>query len=583
VRSRVFLKLAVSFLLVLAVATFTLDVIIRSAWEKSLHDDLQLALTEKTELFAQQMETPGAQAPAVAARVAQIAHARATVIDRTGKVLADTDANPDRMENHATRPEFIAALAGKPGSNVRRSHTVGVEFLYVAAPTSFGAVRLAYPITSIDERVAAVRRNLLFASAIALLLSTLLAAVLAQFTARRLQRISEFARQIAQGNLAARIEEKSFDEIGELADALNETAKHLEQNFAAIEKGRAQLEALLNSIQDAVLALSAERRVQWANGAMSRLLGHGLRVGLPIIETVRDPELLRLLAECLESKEVRSGRVSILPGKSFQATVAPIAEGGAVLVLHDVTEIERVDRTRRDFIANVSHELRTPLTSIQGYSETLLESSSAPGNTREFLEIIQQNARRMTMLTEDLLALARVESGEQQLELEAVSAKQLLEAAVSSFRPAAEAKGMTLEIEAAVDTAVEVDREAVYHVFQNLIDNAAKYAGSGKRVVLGARDVGSQNQDGGVEFYVRDFGPGIAFEHVPRLFERFYRVDKGRSRETGGTGLGLAIVKHIVLNHGGAVRVESEMNHGSTFYFRLPLASADAARKTNAR
>ncbi|MDP9269115.1 MAG: ATP-binding protein [Acidobacteriota bacterium] len=566
-RSSVFLKLAVSFLLVLAVATFTLDVIIRNAWEKSLLDDLHSSLAEKTQLFAQQMEMPGALPAEVAKRVSQTAHARATVIDRSGKVLADTEADPNGMEKHATRPEFVAALAGRVGDNVRRSQPVGGEFLYVAAPTSFGAVRLAYPITSIQERVGAVRRNLLLASTAALLLSMLLAALLAQVTVRRLQRISEFARQIAQGNLGARIEEPSLDEIGEVAAALDETAKHLEQNFAAIEKGRAQLEALLNSIQDAVLAVSADRRVQWANGAMSRLMGQGLKIGLPLTETVRDPESLRLLAECLETKEIHSAKVAVLPGRSFAATAAPIAEGGAVLVLHDVTEIERVDRTRRDFIANVSHELRTPLTSIQGYSETLREKAEPTGNTREFLDIIQQNARRMTTLTEDLLTLARVESGEQRLDLEAVPASELLEAAMRNFGPAIEAKGMKLELESTVDEQVEVDRESVYHVFQNLIDNASKYAVSGGRIVLGA-----QKQEGGVEFHVRDMGPGIPFEHLPRLFERFYRVDKGRSRESGGTGLGLAIVKHIVLNHGGAVRVESELNHGSTFYFVLPLA-----------
>ena len=574
-RSRVFLKLALSFLLVLAVATFTLDLIIRNAWEHSLRDDLQNSLTEKTQLFAQQMETPGAVPQTVAGRVAQTAHARATVIDRSGKVLADTEADPSGMENHATRPEFIAALAGKAGSDVRRSHTVGVEFLYVAAPTSFGAVRLAYPITSIQERVAAIRRNLLFGSVVALVLAMLLAALLAQITARRLRRISEFARQIAEGNLAARIDETSFDEIGELAAALDDTAKHLEQDFATIEKGRGQLEALLNSIQDAVLAVSADRRVQWANGAMSRLLEHGVKVGSPLVETVREPELLKLLADCLESNEIQSGKASVLPGKSFAATAAPIAEGGAVLVLHDVTEIERVDRTRRDFIANVSHELRTPLTSIQGYSETLLEKPESSANTREFLEIIQQNARRMTTLTEDLLALARVESGEQRLELEAVPANEVLATTVVSFRPAAEAKGMKLEVEATISDPIKVDREAIYHVFQNLIDNASKYAASGGSILLGA-----QKTDRGVEFYVRDQGPGIAFEHLPRLFERFYRVDKGRSRESGGTGLGLAIVKHIVLNHGGTVRVESELNHGSTFYFLLPAANLERSQGT---
>jgi len=566
VRSRVFLKLAVSFLFVLAVATFTLDVIIRSAWEQSLRNDLQTSLTEKVLLFAQEAEAPGADPVKVAERVGQAADARATVIEHDGKVLADTRADPGQMENHATRPEFVAALNGKVGSNIRRSHTVGIEFLYVAAPTSFGAVRLAYPITSIQERVAAIRRNLLGASAVALGLSIILAAVVAQFTARRLTRISDFAQQIARGNLAARIDERGIDEIGELAAALNETGRHLEEDFAAIEKGRAQLEALLNSIQDAVLAVSEDRRVQWANGAMSRLIP--VRLGAALVETVRDPELLKLLAECMEAKAVRSGSATVLPGRRFAATAAPISEGGAVLVLHDVTEIERVDRTRRDFIANVSHELRTPLTSIQGYAETLLDAPAQPGQAREFVEIILQNARRMATLTEDLLTLARVESGEQQLQLAPVSARELLEHALQSFRGPAEARGVHLSVEQSVEDAVQVDREAVYHVFQNLVDNATKYAAGGGRIVLGA-----QSAAGGVEFYVRDFGPGIPSEHLPRLFERFYRVDKGRSRETGGTGLGLAIVKHIVLNHGGAVRVESELHHGSTFYFLLPQAA----------
>jgi two-component system phosphate regulon sensor histidine kinase PhoR len=254
-------------------------------------------------------------------------------------------------------------------------------------------------------------------------------------------------------------------------------------------------------------------------------------------------------------------------------------------VLHDQTEIERVEKTRRDFIANVSHELRTPLTSIQGYTETLLDSSQADNHVREFLEIIRKNAARMSRLTEDLLTLARVESGEHRFDVQRVSAEELLQDARESFREVARSYGVELEVENAVPGAhVNADREAVHQIFSNLIENALKYAASGKRVVLGARAAsgvapggGSDAADGthgGVEFYVRDFGPGISSEHVPRLFERFYRVDKARSRESGGTGLGLAIAKHIILAHGGTIRAESELNHGSTFVF--VLRSSDA-------
>ncbi len=240
-----------------------------------------------------------------------------------------------------------------------------------------------------------------------------------------------------------------------------------------------------------------------------------------------------------------------------------------MVVLRDQTETARVEKTRRDFIANVSHELRTPLTSIQGYTETLLDSAPEPGSSREFLEVIRKNAIRMGRLTEDLLTLARVESGEQRFDIQPVAPGTLLQEAVQSFREIARSQGVELQVEDHAEARVNADREAVHQVFSNLVDNALKYGASGGRIVLGARPV-----ERGVEFYVQDFGPGISSEHLPRLFERFYRVDKARSRESGGTGLGLAIAKHIVLAHEGTIRAESELNHGAAFLFVLPRFSA---------
>jgi two-component system phosphate regulon sensor histidine kinase PhoR len=236
-------------------------------------------------------------------------------------------------------------------------------------------------------------------------------------------------------------------------------------------------------------------------------------------------------------------------------------------VLRDQTERDRVEKTRRDFIANVSHELRTPLTSIQGYAETLLDAVQENGHSREFLEVIRKNAMRMSRLTEDLLTLARVESGEQRFDMQPAMPAELLREAVQSFREIARMQGTELQVEDSAPGPVIADREAIHQVFSNLIDNALKYGASGGRIVLGARPVASS-----VEFWVRDFGPGISSEHLPRLFERFYRVDKARSRESGGTGLGLAIAKHIVLAHGGTIRAESELNHGSMFLFTLPAS-----------
>jgi len=236
-----------------------------------------------------------------------------------------------------------------------------------------------------------------------------------------------------------------------------------------------------------------------------------------------------------------------------------------VSVLHDISEVERVEKTRRDFIANVSHELRTPLTSIRGYAETLIESDGLLNDSaREFLQVIRRNAERMGRLTEDLLVLARVESGEEKLDLRPQSARQLLSESASSMQENARTAEVELAVENIPDWSVMADGYAVHQVFGNLISNALRYAQSGKKIIIGAHE-----QPGGIEFFVRDFGPGIASEHLPRIFERFYRVDKARSRESGGTGLGLAIVKHIVLNHGGSVRVESSVGHGSTFFFLL--------------
>jgi two-component system phosphate regulon sensor histidine kinase PhoR len=431
---------------------------------------------------------------------------------------------------------------------------------------------LAYPLSDLGASTSRLRHTLLAGSALAFLVALILAAILAQFTARRLQRIVEFANKVAGGELTARIAETSSDEIGQLAAALDKTARHVEDNFAALQHSQRQLETLLNSMEDAVIAVDSDEHVQWANQSMDSLVPQRTRLNAPIVETVRDPDFLRAVRGASVTGKVFTARAtSIVPARTFDVTAAPMPGGGAVAVLRDLTETERIEKTRRDFIANVSHELRTPLTSIQGYAETLLDGAHENNHSREFLEIIRKNANRMSRLTEDLLTLARVESREQRFDIQPVAAAELLQEAVQNFRELARTHGIDLEVEDSAPDLVNADREAIHQVFSNLIDNALKYAASGGRLVLGARRVGR-----GVEFYVRDFGPGIPFEHLPRLFERFYRVDRARSRESGGTGLGLAIAKHIVLAHDGTIRAESELNHGSVFLFTLPLASDSA-------
>jgi two-component system phosphate regulon sensor histidine kinase PhoR len=410
--------------------------------------------------------------------------------------------------------------------------------------------------------------QVLLGSVAGLVVASLISGVVARSVARRLQKIVEFSERIAAGELAARIEDGSGDDIGHLASGLDKTVRHLQKEFSALQTSQHELETLLNSMEDAVIAIGSDYRVQWANQSMDELVPQGTRLGSPVVETVRDPDFLRAVRGASQTHSVLTARAtSILPGRSFEVTAAPLPGGGAVAVLRDLTETERVEKTRRDFIANVSHELRTPLTSIQGYAETLLDGSQENNHSREFLDIIRKNASRMSRLTEDLLTLARVESGEQRFDVQPVLPGELLHEAVESFEKLAHAHGVELRVEDSAPEPVSADREAIHQVFSNLIDNALKYAAAGGQLVLGARPA-----ENGVEFYVRDFGSGIPSEHLPRLFERFYRVDKARSRESGGTGLGLAIAKHIVLAHEGAIRAESELNHGSVFLFTLPLA-----------
>jgi two-component system, OmpR family, phosphate regulon sensor histidine kinase PhoR len=562
------------FLLVIGVTAITLQLTVHNVWERTLREQIERNLKQKTLMFAYRVEADRQHSLAdIAAQEGQAAGARATVIDPTGKVLADSEADPGTMENQRHRREFASALAGQIGVDEGNGQSLGVPFLYVAVPVSGGAVRLAYPVPEMEITDRPLTVALFWGSLTAFVFAVIVAAVAAQYVGRRLQRIVNFAERVAGGDLTARIASSSRDEIGQVASALDKTTRGVEESYARVQNSQRELETLLNSMQDAVIAVDVDGRVQWANRGMDRLLLRAPRLNAPLIDSVRDPDFLAAIQEAARDQIVTSARSNtIAPGRIFDVTAAPMPGGGAVAVLRDLTETERMEKSRRDFIANVSHELRTPLTSIQGYTETLLDNPIADNHVRDFLEIIRKNAARMSRLTEDLLTLARVESGEHRFDIQRVSTEELLQDALESFREVARSYGVELVIENSVPAGhVNADREAIHQIFSNLIENALKYAASGKKIILGARAAAN-----GVEFYVRDFGPGISSEHLHRLFERFYRVDKARSRESGGTGLGLAIAKHIVLAHEGTMRAESDLNHGSTFLFTLPASEADS-------
>jgi two-component system, OmpR family, phosphate regulon sensor histidine kinase PhoR len=417
-------------------------------------------------------------------------------------------------------------------------------------------------------------RESVWSGLIALGVALPLAAWAASGVTSRLQRVVAFARRIAQGDLSARLDISGADELSAMEGALNQTAERLGQSFAEIESSRHELATMLESMQEGVVAITPEGQVRWSNPVMQRIAGTQIRTGRPLIHSVRDPDFLACVRGALQEGEVRFGRASSLaPGRVFEVSAAPLPSGGAIVVLHDVTRIEAAEKSRRDFIANVSHELRTPLTSIQGYVETLVEDTRAnPETTREFLGIIHKNASRMNRLTEDLLALASVESPDYKLAAQPIKACALVQDAIESLGGIVVDSDVEMGSAGAPEVAVMADPDAMNQVFGNLIENAVKYGKSGKRILVGGRLMENE-----VEFFVQDFGPGIASEHIERIFERFYRVDKARSRESGGTGLGLAIVKHIVEAHGGRIWAESELGSGSAFHFTLPLASRPQA------
>ena len=423
----------------------------------------------------------------------------------------------------------------------------------------------------------------LWSGLIALAVAFVLAVWVAGRITGRLEQLVVFARRIAEGDLTARLGHDDDDEFHSVEAALNQAAERLSASFAEIESRRQELADLLNSLQEAVVAITPQGLVRWSNAVMQRIAGTEIRVGRSLVHSVRDPELLACVKTALEQRMATSGRSSTLaPGLIFEINAVPMTSGGALVVLHDVTRIEAAEKSRRDFIANVSHELRTPLTSIQGYVETLVEERPKPETTREFLGIILKNATRMNRITEDLLALAGVESPDYKLALQPTRASALVADAIDSLGGIVVDSGVTLELAGAPDALVLADADAMNQVFGNLVENALRYGKSGKRILVGARLLESRADSGSVsevEFSVRDFGPGIASEHLTRIFERFYRVDKARSRESGGTGLGLAIVKHIVLAHRGRIWVESELGRGATFNFTLPLFTPTEAPK----
>jgi two-component system phosphate regulon sensor histidine kinase PhoR len=393
----------------------------------------------------------------------------------------------------------------------------------------------------------------------------------------RVHRLKQFTERAAAGDFAPLERDREHDELADLADALNRTVAGLGQNIRTLTDERNRSSAILGSMVEGVAVVTADERILFCNWAFEQILElpDGSSQGRTLVEALRQADLVALVRQALSGVEELTGEVEVgtVRRRNFSVTAAPVraaGANGAVMVLHDITELRRLERVRRDFVANVSHEFKTPLTAIQGFAETLLSGAlDDKANRKRFVEIIREHARRLARLTDDLLKLSRIEAGRLELEIRPVRVEALVSGCVETTRLNAQARGLEIHVDLQKDApAVRGDGAQLGEVLQNLLDNAVQYTPAGGKIEVKARSNGQ-----GVTFTVTDTGIGIPESDLERIFERFYRVDAARSREAGGTGLGLAIARHIVEAHGGRIWVESAIGQGSRFHFSIPSAS----------
>ncbi len=520
--------------------------------------------------------------------------ARVTVIAPDGQVLADSavpDGSLATVENHLARTEIQQAMTTGRGTDLRRSHTTGERTLYLAIglpiqnqSTASVFLRLGLPMTSFDREVDKLHKNLALAFGIAFLIAIALSVGLARSITKPLSDIAIAARQLAGGDHDVRIRTGSRDEVGLLADTLNQMTDQLKAKIHELSEDRGQLLAMLTSMVEGVMVLDNRGRILQVNPALERMFAvtRSETRGRPSSDVFRHPELNTLIATVLATRTGQQDEIVLMPGGQCLHIEAAIAGGErendtcAVLVFHDITELRRLETIRKDFVANVSHELRTPLTSIKGYVEALLDGGKDdPATSAKFLDIILKQSDRLNFILEDLLQLSRIESGKIQFKRDPLPIQRVIERTLAMIKPAADKKGHKLLALVADDLPpVLGDEDRLMQVLSNLLDNAVKYTLENGTITVAARPVFDKTErptlTAAVELSVTDTGIGIPERDRPRIFERFYRVDKARSRELGGTGLGLAIVKHIVEGLGGRVWVEANMPTGSRFVVRLP-------------
>jgi two-component system phosphate regulon sensor histidine kinase PhoR len=544
--------------------------------EATLHEQVRLA----AELIARSKPAtvPGpAELDEEADRLGQLVAARVTFIGADGRVVGDSSEPLDAlatMENHLQRPEVIAARERGIGRAQRYSATLRIDMLYVAAPVAHPAiayVRMALPLTDVRDELRPILTATLAALSLALVGAGAIAWVFSARIGRRVRRVAQLAERYQKGDLTPPLLGFGDDELGTVARALNDSVQEVGRRLAEQARDRARMEALLAGMVEGVIVVDPQGRLQLVNAAARQMLRlDAITIGRPYVETIRLPAIAELVAAVLFGRAANPVQLSPPrdPSRTIMATAAPAAgtaAHGVVLVLHDITELRRVDQIRRDFVANVSHELRTPLTAIRGYVEALSEDDTSADDRGRFLEIIGRHTQRMERLVKDLLRLARLDAGQETLDVIQCDTSNLTDTVLADVAQAAEERKQRVEatIGPGAET-VRVDPAKLHDALRNLVANAITYSPEGSDITI---DVTSDA--GRLTIAVSDQGPGIPEEDLTRVFERFYRVDKSRARDPGGTGLGLAIVKHLVELHGGNVRVENRLEGGARFVITL--------------
>lgn len=585
-RRKLIWQLFLSFIIIIVLSVLAVTIYTTYSMKKFYLNEMSFELQARAQLIKDKFANSAllqntAAVDSLCKYLGKLSSSRITIVSLSGNVIGDTDEDPAKMENHSSRAEIQKALKGEVGIAKRYSYTRGEMMLYTAMPFLIdgrisGAVRIARPLSTLDKEFSTIYPRIIFDCIVLVFLAGLLSYYVSRRFSVPLEKMTQVSDEFSRGNFQHKLSPGNSIEIDKLAEAMNHMAAQLDEKIKTIVSQRNELEAVLSSMVEGVLAFDLNERLVNLNKAAARILDldRSQALGHYIQEVIRHPYLQAFVKKVIHEGRPIEDEINIQRNGDrvlqMHGTILTNEKGenlGALIVLNDITHIRHLENIRRDFVANVSHELKTPITSIKGFIETLRDGAIGDSDdAARFLDIIARQSDRLNAIVEDLLTLSKIEEAEKtEIPLENGSLKDVIQNAIDDCELKLKEKNIVLTFECPEDISCQINRQLLEQAIVNLLSNAIKYSENGKTIELSCKS--SENE---AIISVRDWGVGIEKKHLPRLFERFYRVDKGRSSELGGTGLGLAIVKHIVIAHHGYVGVESLVGKGSVFTIHLP-------------